>query len=70
MAIDQTTSMLYTSDDLKRVIAAYSLTELKVAGRLILSNSYVTKLLVDSNLQRMYAATREGQLLFIDISDA
>lgn len=66
MALDQEAGTLYCSDDLKRVIVAYSLSELTIAGQIKCSNLHPQRLLVDCQLKRLYAASREGLLLFFD----
>lgn len=68
MVIEQTKGILYCSDDINRRIVAYSLNTLCVVGQVKTMNGYVTQMLVDTKLERMYAASREGHLIFFDVS--
>ncbi len=68
MAIEQTKGILYCSDDIKKRIIAYSLNTLCVAGQISMLNGFVTHMLIDSKLERMYAASREGHLIFFNVS--
>ena len=63
---------MYTTDDGKKnkAIQAYNLSTLQFLGLTKCSNAKVSKILIDYSHHRLYAATKEGVLLFFDISEA
>jgi hypothetical protein len=51
------------------MIHAYDLNGRKSWGHIKCSNASPNRLLIDTDIQRMYVTTREGMLLFFDIEN-
>lgn len=61
---------MYSSDGNKAIVIVYNLSTFKNVAMLKMNNSQVvSKLLIDPALKRMYGASKDGFLLFIDIEE-
>ena len=73
LALDQNKCVLYSADDVAKNITAYDLNQSKCASNIKCSNANPNRILInskDSKHSRMYVTTKQGILLFFDISQA
>lgn len=73
MSLDRNRSVLYSCDDVAKVIVAYDLDARKCVGHIKCSNANPNRILIynkDYNkCRRMYVTTKQGLLLFFDIAN-
>jgi len=72
-SLDRSRGILYSADDVAKVIVAYDLNDRKCVGHIKCSNANPNRILIynkDSNkYRRMYVTTKQGLLLFFDIAN-
>ncbi len=68
MALNSSTGVLYVTDSESKTVHAFSLDKSVSLGVIKCSNARVGKLLINLKDQRLYCSTKEGLLLFFDIS--
>ena len=73
LSLDKSRCILYSCDDVAKVIVAYDLNARKCVGHIKCSNANPNRILIynkDSNkCRRMYVTTKQGLLLFFDIAN-
>ncbi len=73
LSLDRSRGILYSADDVAKVIVAYDLNARKCVGHIKCSNANPNRILIynkDSNkYRRMYVTTKQGLLLFFDIAN-
>lgn len=67
-ACDQQRCLVYSSDVEKGIVHAYDLKNRRSSGFIKTSNARVNKLVIDSDMQRMYACSKHGVFLIFDIT--
>ena len=68
MALNSSTGVLYVTDSESKTVHAFNLDKFVSLGVIKCSNARVGKLLINPKEQRLYCSTKEGLLLFFDIS--
>ncbi len=66
-ALDQARCLVYSSDTETGIIHAYDLKNRRSAGFIKPSNARINKIIIDSDLQRLYATSKQGIFLIFDI---
>jgi len=66
--LDNQRHIVYSSEVEKGIIHAYELRSRKPGGFLKASNARFNRMVVDGEMQRLYATTRQGLFLIFDIS--
>ena len=69
VALDPVRGWLYTFGDGDRTVLVFDLAKGVIIGNMSCSNAHITCAKIDYFQQRMFCASREGMLLFFDISE-
>jgi len=73
LAIDKNRCILFSADDVAKLIVAYDLNDKKCVGHIKCSNANPNRILInnkDTKNSRMYVTTKQGLLLFFNIQNA